>query len=131
VQSMATHHDRPAYPDMDIATTTAALLQFDSGLIGSLTATCVLDSFVDTSIEFFADGRKITLSLKEMHVDTADGRTTESTGEDPLILADRAFIAAVRDHDPAAVPCSYEAALATQTLCCNIQDAAINPGKES
>jgi len=130
LQAISEHHDRPAYPDMDIATTTAALLRFDSGLLGSLTATCILDSFVDTAIEFFADGRKITLSLKEMHVDTADGRTTESTGEDPLVRADRAFIAAVQANDPSAVPCSYDAALATQKLCCSIQAAAVNPIKE-
>ncbi|HYH75429.1 MAG TPA: Gfo/Idh/MocA family oxidoreductase [Candidatus Saccharimonadales bacterium] len=121
----AAHHDRPAYPNMDIATATTALLEFEGGLPGAFTATCVLDSFVDTTIEFFCDGRKITLSLKELHIDTAEGRTTEQTGEDPLILADRAFIAAVTNDDRSLLPCPYDAALATQKLCYDIQAKAV------
>jgi hypothetical protein len=114
-------HEREAFAGTDIATATAALLKFDSGLFGSFTATCVLDSFVDTTIEFFCDGRKITLSLKELHIDTAEGRVSESTGEDPLVHADRAFIDAVNANDPGAVPCSYDEALKTQTVCYNIE----------
>lgn len=120
-KSLTASHEREAFPGTDIATATAALLQFESGLFGSFTATCVLDSFVDTTIEFFCDGRKITLGLKELHIDTADGRTTESTGEDPLVHADRAFIDAVNAKDPGAVPCSYDEALRTQTLCYEIE----------
>jgi myo-inositol 2-dehydrogenase/D-chiro-inositol 1-dehydrogenase len=124
ISATAAHHDRPAYPDLDIDTATAALLRFETGLFGAFTATCVLGSFVDTAIEFLCDGRKITLSLKEMHIDSADGRTTESTGEDPLAIADRAFIAAVQAKDPASLPCSYTEALATQKLCYAIQTAS-------
>jgi predicted dehydrogenase len=128
VQSMVAHHNRPEYPDLDIATATAALIKFDNGLFGTVTATCVLDSFVDTTIEFLCEGRKITLSLKETHIDTTDGRKTESNGEDPLVLADRAFIDAIQTKDPAKLPCPYDEALKTQTLCYDIQAKA---GKES
>jgi predicted dehydrogenase len=120
----ASHYNREEYPKLDIATATTALLQFENGVIGSLTATCVLESFVDTTIEFLCDGRKITLSLKEMHIDTAEGRTTESTGEDPLVLADRAFIAAVANKDASLLPCTYDEAVATQKLCYEIQTTA-------
>jgi predicted dehydrogenase len=120
-KSLSITQEREAFPGTDIATATAALLQFESGLFGSFTATCVLDSFVDTAIEFFCDGRKITLSLKELHIDTIEGRTTESTGEDPLVLADRAFIEAVNAKDAASVPCTYDEALRTQTLCYGIE----------
>ena len=120
-KSLSASHEREEFPGTDIATATAALLQFESGLFGSFTATCVLDSFVDTAIEFFCDGRKITLSLKELHIDTAEGRSTESTGEDPLVLADRAFIGAVNAKDSKGVPCSYDEALRTQTLCYDIE----------
>ena len=123
LHSLTEHHDRPEFPDTDIATATAALLQFENGVFGTLTTTCILDSFVDTTIEFLCDGRKITLSLKEMHIDTADGRTTESTGTDPLVLADQAFIAAVQANDPSKLPCPYPDALRTQELCYNIQAA--------
>jgi predicted dehydrogenase len=124
MSATAAHHDRAEFEGTDIATATAALLQFKDGLFGTLTATCVLDSFVDTCIEFFCDGRKITLSLKEMHIDDAEGRHTESTGDDPLVLADQAFIQAVTQHDPSLLPCPYGEALATQILCCGIQTAA-------
>jgi predicted dehydrogenase len=124
IEARADHTPRPDYPDMDISPATAALLRFYSGPPASFTSTCVLSSFVDTAIEFLCEGRKITLNLKELHIDTADGRTTEPTGEDPLVLADRAFIAAVKAKDPAAVPCNYTEALATQRLCYGISEAA-------
>lgn len=122
-KALTAHHERAAFPGADIATSTAALLQFEGGLFGTFTATCVLDSFVDTAIEFFCEGRKITLSLKELHIDTAEGRFTESTGEDPLVLADRAFIDAVTNNDPTTLPCSYAEALKTQQLCFDIEAA--------
>lgn len=120
----ADHHDRPAYPNLDIATATTALLQFDNGLHASLTATCVLGSFVDTGIEFLCDDRKITLSLREFSIDTAEGRTTEPTGEDPLVIADRAFISAITSGDASKLPCPYTEALRTQQLCVDIQSKA-------
>jgi predicted dehydrogenase len=124
LSATASRHRREGFADMDIATATAALLRFDSGLNASFTASCVLGSFVDTAIEFLCEGRKITLSLKELTVDSADGRTVEPAGEDPLVVADRAFIAAVKAGDPSAVPCSYAEALETQRLCCAIRDQA-------
>lgn len=129
VSAKVSYHDRPEFPDMDIATATAALLQFEGGLFGSLTATCVLGSFVDTTIEFMCEGRKITLSLREMHIDTPEGRQTESTGEDPLVIADRAFIDAVNTKDASKLPCPYDEALKTQELCYNIQANATKEGE--
>jgi myo-inositol 2-dehydrogenase/D-chiro-inositol 1-dehydrogenase len=124
LSATASHFDRPAYPDLDIATATTATLRFESGVIGTMTATCVLDSFVDTTIEFLCEGRKISLSLKELSIDSADGRSTESTGEDPLVLADKAFINAVSTGDTSLLPCPYSEALATQKLCYTIQSRA-------
>lgn len=124
LQAQAGMRTRPAFPDMDIAPATAALLRFGGGLPASFTATCVLSSFVDTSIEFLCEGRKITLSLKELAIDDADGRRVEPTGEDPLVRADRAFIAAIGATDPSAVPCSYEDAVRTLQLCQDITTQA-------
>jgi myo-inositol 2-dehydrogenase / D-chiro-inositol 1-dehydrogenase len=124
VESLSAHHDRSAFTDLDIATVTAALVRFDSGLFGTVTTTCILDSFIDTSIEFLCDNRKITLSLKELHIDNSNGRTTILTCTDPLLLADQAFITAVQSNNPNALPCSYNEALKTQQLCCAIRDAA-------
>jgi predicted dehydrogenase len=124
VSAVAAHQPRKAYPDMDIATASAAILQFDSGVFGTLTATCVLDSFIDTGIEFMCEGRKISLSLKELAVETAEGRTVESTGTDPLVIADQAFIDAVRANDTSKLPCPYDEALRTQQLGYSIYQAA-------
>jgi predicted dehydrogenase len=123
----ASHTTRPEFPDLDVATVTAAALDF-SGIPALVSATCVLGNTTDANIEFYCDGRKITLSRTELTIETLDGKATEELGGDPLVLADRAFIEAVQTGDAGILPCSYADAMRTQQLCVDIQSQAVEAG---
>lgn len=115
------------HPGLDVATVSAATLAFDSGAVGVFTATCVLHGTVDAGIEFFCEGRKLTLTSKVLRREDADGSHEVPVGRDPLVIADERFLSAVRQQDPSLLVCDYADAVRTQELCCRVRDVANQP----
>jgi predicted dehydrogenase len=126
----ARHTDRPEFPDLDVATVTAAALEFGE-VPALISATCVLGNTTDANIEFYCDGRKITLGRAELTIETPDDKAVEELGSDPLVLADEAFLKAVRTGDASLLPCPYDDALRTQQLCVDIQTQSGQAGMEA
>ncbi|HTC86082.1 MAG TPA: Gfo/Idh/MocA family oxidoreductase, partial [Candidatus Acidoferrum sp.] len=62
VAARIARHKRPAYPDANVADVGAALLEFESGAIGSFANTCLLASSL-VEIEFASEGLRTSIRL--------------------------------------------------------------------
>jgi predicted dehydrogenase len=124
VAAQADRHPRSAYPDADVADTTAALLLYGEGVSGVFTATCLLAGPSAIRLRLVCEGVIITVTQEAVVYDTGCDSRTIPTGNDPFAAEDRAFLAAVRQRDPRLLFSSYEDALHTHRLCCAIRHAA-------
>ena len=116
-------HDRPSYPDADVADVGAALLEFEGGAIGSFVNTCALaDSLIE--IEFASEGLRTTIRLGGSWPLVTwtvrfeqDGEVEEyAATRNPWELQTEAFLAAVRTGDQSLLLSSYADALKTDRL---------------
>lgn len=124
ITGSAGHHPRAAYPDLDVATHSAALVRFRSGATGVFTATCLLAGAAAVHVQLVCDGLAITITQSSVTYDRGRERREVRTGNDPFVAEDRAFLDAVRRNDPAVLLSSYADALRTHQLCCRMRDAA-------
>jgi myo-inositol 2-dehydrogenase / D-chiro-inositol 1-dehydrogenase len=122
--SVAARHDRPAYPESDIATVSAALLKFSAGQIGMFSATCLLAGSADIRLQITCEGLTITITLAQVIYDHGHERHEFKTRTNPYLNQNRAFLEAVRQQDPSLVYCSYADALKTHHLCQDIVEAS-------
>jgi predicted dehydrogenase len=109
-------------PGADVVDATAALLQFESGAIGSFANTRRIDSAV---VEFELASAGLITSIRRVddgpgsfEVSFADGRSarTQPPGRDPYEAQAERFLDAVEAGDPGMVLSSYADALATDRL---------------
>lgn len=121
---------RPDFPDLDVATSTAVSLRFTSGAVGTLASTCMLRWSHRIGLHLFANGLAIELSDHEIMVDTGQGRPTRHPGEDPVYLEDRDFIDAVRGGENR-IRCPYAEALKTHRVALAIRQSAKQGGPVS
>ena len=120
----ALRHDRPAYPDADVADVSAALLQFGGDIAGVFTATCLLGGPAAIHLQLVCEGLLITIDQTGVVYDTGSERRQIPLGNDPFVAEDRAFLAALRAGDPEPILCTYQDALQTHRLCCAVREAA-------
>lgn len=102
-------------PEIDIGDVTVTNVTMASGAIGSISNTCALPSGWRLGIEIVAEDLFARWNLDELHLiePSGESRMPAESG-DPMALADRAFIEAVRSGDPSKVKCDYLDALGTQ-----------------
>jgi predicted dehydrogenase len=124
IASSAGHHPRAAYPDLDVATQSAALVRFASGATGVFTATCLLGGAAAVHVQLVCDGLLITITQSSVTYDWGRERRDVRTGNDPFATENCAFLDAVRRNDPGVLLSSYADALRTHQLCCDMRDAA-------
>jgi myo-inositol 2-dehydrogenase/D-chiro-inositol 1-dehydrogenase len=124
IAGSAGHHPRATYPDLDVATHSAAMVRFRSGATGVFTATCLLAGAAAVHVQLVCDGLVITITQASVTYDWGRERREVRTGNDPFVREDRAFLDAVRRNDPAVLLSSYADALRTHQLCCAMRDAA-------
>lgn len=124
IAGSAGHHPRAAYPDLDVATQSAALVRFNNGATGVFTATCLLGGAAAVHVQLVCDGLLITITQSSVTYDWGRERRDVRTGNDPFVTENRAFLDAVRRNDPSALLSSYADALRTHRLCCHMRDAA-------
>jgi predicted dehydrogenase len=141
----ATHdrHDHPEAPEMTVPDTSTAILRYESGPVGAITATCILGGTSAQEVRLFCDGLAITIrqqgvlyeDARTKAVTATDGFTGSRlwgvtatryvpTGNDPFRDENRAFLDAVRAGDPSRLFSSYADALCTHRLTTAIRDAA-------
>lgn len=116
-------HDDPTLPDdADVADATAAILRFETGAIGGFVNTRRQAS-ADIEMALTSDGlattiRKVDGEPGDWEVVFRDGWDTRvlPPGRDPYERQAERFLDAVEAADPAAVPCTYADALATDRL---------------
>lgn len=115
----------------DIDGATAALLRFDTGAVGTLSATCRLGWKHRAGLEVVADG--LVVSVAEDGIVVRDGVASSAEQVDPdtaRFAADRAFVDAVLGRSPSPevagcpVPVDYAEALRTHRLACAVAEAA-------
>lgn len=111
---------RPAYPQSDILDVTQTSLRFESGAIGSIETTCLLDGPHDVAIETVSDGLSLTLEVLNHRLVVRQGSeiTTyqpPSVFDTPYERQDRAFIDAVQGK-PNRIRSPYDDALRTHRL---------------
>lgn len=124
--SSAAYHDRAAYPDLDVAGVSAALLDFN-GIIGSFSATCLLNGHSAANIQLICEGMLITLGQSAVTIDNGQTRRELTPQEDPFLVENRAFLKAVETGDPTHVICDYAEALKTHHVMHDILDQSGYP----
>jgi predicted dehydrogenase len=112
VYAQADHVARADFPGLDVATSTAVTLRFDSGAVGNLSATCLLRWGHRIGLHLFCDGLAIELSDNQIMVDVGQGRPVRASQSDPVYREDRDFIDAVRQINNG-IRCPYHEALRT------------------
>jgi len=107
-------------PDFDIADVGVAAVRFESGIVGTISNTCILDVPYRVGLHIVAENLVL-----EIHGDLKviePGHTETFTGGcNPILEENRAFIEAIRSGDSSAIRSTYADAVKTlaATLACN------------
>ncbi|WP_242141055.1 glycosyltransferase [Sphingomonas sp. TREG-RG-20F-R18-01] len=123
VYGQSGHVERAAFPDLDVATTSTAMLTFASGAIANFASTCLLNWNHRVGLHLFGEGLAIELTDRDVMIDIGRGRPVRGTQSDPVVLEDRDFIDAVRGGENR-IRCPYPAALETLRLALAIERSA-------
>lgn len=117
----------PRTPDADVDGATVAILQLQSGAVGTVTAACCVDWKHRAGLELHADGLSVTFREDCITARTAQGTTQRSLlPDDAKRAADQAFIDAVVGNGATrgGVLADYEEGLRTHQLACAIATSA-------
>lgn len=123
VSALAARTPRAAYPDADVDDVSAATLRFQSGAVGTLAATCLLQWKHHAALQLFADGLALEVSESDLTVDTGDGAVREAPRVDAKTRSDRVFLDAVRGGENR-VRTAYADALETHRVACAVARSA-------
>jgi len=107
--------ERAAFPHCDLYDVSTATLHFDSGALGTIASTCILDWPHRIGLHLFSEAMVIELSEFDLMVDVGQGRPVQQAEGDPFIRQDRDFIDAVRGK-PSRIRVPYAEALETHRL---------------
>jgi len=136
VYGQSGHVDRAAFPGLDVATTSTAMLTFASGAIANFASTCLLNWNHRVGLHLYGEGLAIELTDRDVMIDIGRGRPVRGNGADPVVLEDRDFIDAVQGKANR-IRCPYPAALDTLRLALAIEQSAaegraiaLNPSRE-
>ncbi|HEU0101494.1 MAG TPA: Gfo/Idh/MocA family oxidoreductase [Mycobacteriales bacterium] len=131
VQSLEVTGARQAWPDADVPTASTMLLRFESGAVGSIASSCVLDRRRHVGLQVVSEGqlvdlREAALSDHELRVVGSGGEQVVRSDEDPIGCEDRAFVDALLGRGVAPVP--YDEALRTHAVVCAADRSAQEGG---
>ena len=107
--------ERTAFPGADIDDASAVTLQFESGAVGTIASTCLLNWPHRIGLHLFSEGMAIELSEFELKVDVGQGRPVQCAEGDPFAREDRDFIDAVQGK-PNRIRAPYAEALRTHRV---------------
>jgi predicted dehydrogenase/glycosyltransferase involved in cell wall biosynthesis len=115
--------ERDGFPDADIDDVSAATLHFETGAVGCISSTCLLDWPHRIGLHTVSEGMMIELAEFEIMVDVGQGRPVTQADCDPFVRADRDFVNAVQGKDDR-VRVDYHEALETHRLACAVARSA-------
>ncbi len=107
-----------------IAHASTSTVRFADGAVGSFSSSCLLPGGYRIALEVVAPGVAMRLTERDLTTVDAAGERTVAAAVDPILEADRAFVAAVRSGTAEGVAVPYEEALKTHRLACALTDAA-------
>jgi len=121
----------PKSESFDIEDTSALLLKFANGALGTVSSTCVLKTRWNSEFDLVAEGLRIEVKLAPQPLLIAsNGSVEEVKGVvDPFLEEDKAFIDAVRAGDPSRIRCDYEEAVKTLKISLAAADSIAAGGK--
>jgi myo-inositol 2-dehydrogenase/D-chiro-inositol 1-dehydrogenase len=122
--SLAGTPPRPAYPDADVASVSAALLRFVDSTVGVFSATCLLPSKDTVYVQFICEGLLITVDQTRVIYDHGKEKHEISVRDDPFATENRAFIQSVQQNDASLLYSTYADAMRTHRLCHDILEAS-------
>ncbi len=125
ISSISAQHNRPQYPDSDIADVNTALLHFNS-VPGIVSTTCLLSGSSDIRLRLICEGLLIDVTMAKVTYDYGHKRYEIKSQENSYLNQNRAFIEAIQQHDPSLVYCNYSDALKTHQLCLDISENSSN-----
>jgi predicted dehydrogenase/glycosyltransferase involved in cell wall biosynthesis len=123
VYGQSGHVDRGAFPGLDVATTSTAMLTFASGAIANFASTCLLNWNHRVGLHLYGEGLAIELTDRDVMIDIGRGRPVRGNGADPVVLEDRDFLDAVQGKQNR-IRCPYPEALDTLRLALAIERSA-------
>jgi predicted dehydrogenase/glycosyltransferase involved in cell wall biosynthesis len=109
--------------DGDIDDATTATLRFETGAVGSISSTSLLNWPHRIGLHTFSPSLAIELAEFEIMVDVGQGRPVIAAQVDPFVLEDRDFVDAVHGG-PSRVKVSYTEGLRTHRLACALEHSA-------
>ncbi|WNV75991.1 Gfo/Idh/MocA family protein [Geodermatophilus sp. DSM 44513] len=108
----------------DVDDATAALLAFDSGAVGTVTAACSLPGKLRAGLDVVCDGAAVELTETSLTVTTAEGATRSEPRVDARTAVDRAFLDVLAGGAPAEGLVDYAEALRTHRVAVAIAESA-------
>lgn len=103
---------------------TVGLVRYQSGAIGTFTASHLLPRSTQVSLTLVSERLRIEITGRRVLIDDGDGVEEIATGRDPYEVENEAFLGALRRGDPGLVLCSYADALRSHRLACRIRALA-------
>ncbi len=104
------------YPESDIDSVSAAMLQFETGAIGVITSTCVVHYPHRIGLWLYAQDLILECRELSLRIETPEGRELLEPVADPYVLEDRAFVHALQTGDRSEIRVPYGEALRTHRL---------------
>ncbi len=108
----------------DVDDATAALLVFDSGAVGTVTAACSLPGKLAAGLDVVCDGAAVELTETSLTVTTAEGAERSEPQVDGRTAVDRAFVDVLAGGVPAEGLVDYAEALRTHRVAVAIAESA-------
>lgn len=90
-------------------------LAFESGAVGTIASTCLLNWSHRVGLHLFSDGMAMEITDREIMIDTGQGRPVTHSQIDPVVREDRDFIDAVQGKENR-IRVPYAEALRTHRL---------------
>jgi len=122
----AARPSRPKYPDADVAGVSAAVLQYENGVVGSFAATCLLAASTTVQLQLVCEGLMITITGSSVIYDYGSEKREIKQQADPFVSENRTFIEAVQRNDSSLLYSSYADALRTHRLCHDITERSLS-----
>jgi predicted dehydrogenase/glycosyltransferase involved in cell wall biosynthesis len=99
VFARAARRDRADFDGLDVPTATTVTLEFASGAVATLSATCLLRWSHRIGLHVFSDALAIELTDHDIMVDVGRGRPVRPAEGDPVWREDRDFVEAVQGRE--------------------------------
>lgn len=114
---------REALPDLDVFDVSVATLHFDTGALGNMASTCLLNWPHRIGLHLFCEGMVIEMTEFEIMVDMGRGRPLQKAEGDAFVREDRDFVDAVQGKQNR-IRAPYAEALKTHLLTTTTRQSA-------